>query len=290
MAVNGKRLTYDEVKKVVESKEHMLLSTDYKNATSILDVMCRHNHKYSTTFTGFRRGKGCGICSGKVITLGVVKEFVEKYNYTLLSDSYNGIFSRIHLLCPNGHDYMPTFNDFKCGCRCSICNGGIRLELEQVKSAIESNTGYILLSDSYTNNRQKLVIKCPKGHIYSAIYNLFQQGGRCPMCSNKTSKGERDMSLFVESFNIPIVKNDRTQIINPLTGYNLELDVWIPSINKAIEYNGLYWHSLQSKALNDKIKQEQCKQLGIDLLIVKEHNWINNNEFEREIIRRFING
>jgi len=27
--------------------------------------------------------------------------------------------------------------------------------------------------------------------------------------------------------------------MNPKTGWNLELDLWMPSLNKAIEYNGV---------------------------------------------------
>ena len=112
-----------------------------------------------------------------------------------------------------------------------------------MKNYIESE-GYQLLSDHYENAKTKLLLKCPIGHEHKIKFNNFQQGNRCPLCNKRTSKGEQDLALYIESFGIKIFKNDRSILVNPLTGKNLELDIYIPSLNKAIEYNGGYWHSL----------------------------------------------
>jgi len=39
---------------------------------------------------------------------------------------------------------------------------------------------------------------------------------------------------------------------------------------------------------NDKIKKDLCRQQGIDLLIVDEHNWINYKEMECKKISNWI--
>ncbi len=77
-----------------------------------------------------------------------------------------------------------------------------------------------------------------------------------------------------------VIENDRSQIINPKTGYNLELDIWIPELKKAIEYNGEYWHNNIIAEYRDSQKQLQCKNKGIDLLIIKEENWVNNKDYK----------
>ena len=78
--------------------------------------------------------------------------------------------------------------------------------------------------------------------------------------------------------------------MNPLTGKYLELDVWLPYQNKAIEYNGTYWHSFEDKIVRDKIKKQQCEKLGIELLIVNEEDYMYNKDSELNKIKQFIEG
>ena len=59
-----------------------------------------------------------------------------------------------------------------------------RLEYSFVKNQFETN-GYILLSDTYENAHTYLYYICNKGHKNKIKYNHFQQGKRCPTCSNK---------------------------------------------------------------------------------------------------------
>jgi len=285
---------YDYVKNYIESFGFSLLSTTYTNNKEKLPVMCPKGHEYSVKFGNFNKGSRCPVCAGKKkYTYDYVKSYIESTGYTLLSDSYINAHGKLLVECLNDHEYITNFNTFNQGHRCSKCmntlNGKSRsLDYEYVKSYIES-FGYTLLSDTYKNNCVKLLTVCPNGHKYSVKFGAFKDSGhRCSTCDNKSSKAEIDVQNYIESLGIPIVRNDRTQIVNPLTGRNLELDIWIPSMSKAIEYNGLYWHSFIDREKLDKIKQEQCQNLGIKLLIINEYNWIDNQEFEKRIIRNFI--
>ena len=57
---------------------------------------------------------------------------------------------------------------------------------------------------------------------------------------------------------------------------NHELDIWLPDIKVAIEYNGTYWHSLPIILESDKFKQIQCESKGIRLITIHEEDWTNN--------------
>jgi hypothetical protein len=67
-----------------------------------------------------------------------------------------------------------------------------------------------------------------------------------------------------------IIQNDRTILDG------LELDIWIPTINFAIEWNGIYHYKhikgnlLEQVQQKDKLKVEKCFEKEIDLYVVKD--------------------
>jgi hypothetical protein len=287
----SKKLTYDYVKDFIEKEGYQLLSKIYKNTNSKIKVKCPYDHVYEVTFGNFKIGRRCPGCFNNKQTHSYkhVKDFIEKEGYQLLSKTYKNANSKIKIKCPYDHVYEVTFGNFYRGQRCAKCNGGIRLTYDYVKAFIEKE-GYQLLSDTYKNARSKLKIKCSHNHVYETIFDVFQRGCRCPICNfkNRSSKAEIEIQNYIEALGYDIIRNDRTQILNPLTGYNLELDIWIPSLNKAIEYNGDYWHSLYKIKKYDKIKKEQCKKKGINLFIIKEYNWNNNKLLEFQKIKNWL--
>jgi hypothetical protein len=118
-------------------------------------------------------------------------------------------------------------------------------------------------------------------------------GNRCAICASMmtTSKLEEEVKSYIrEELNINFVENDRTMIMNTDTGHNLELDIWIPEQMRAIEVNGDYWHSTKSARRRDFIKSNECRKKGVNLLIIKEHQWYSNKEQEKKRINAFFGG
>lgn len=50
----------------------------------------------------------------------------------------------------------------------------------------------------------------------------------------------------------------------------MELDIYIPSLKLAIEYDGAFWHDGEKAKKREEAKFLRCQQLGINLLRVKE--------------------
>ena len=156
-----------------------------------------------------------------------------------------------------------------------------RLNINDIKKSFEIEE-YILLTTEYKNNLQKLDFICPLGHKHNITWSNWSNKNhkqRCGECYKIKgwSKPEREISEYIkEHYSGKIIKNDRTIIKNNLTSWNLELDVWLPEINKAIEYNGTYWHSIEYAKLKDNMKKEQCIQKGIDLLVIDDKDWYND--------------
>jgi hypothetical protein len=94
--------------------------------------------------------------------------------------------------------------------------------------------------------------------------------------------------IISEIYSGPVIYNDRKQIINPNTNRFLELDLWFPELNKAIECNGIYWHKRKKAIVRDKIKQSFCKDQGIDLLVITDEDW--PSEIDEVNINQFVVG
>ena len=106
------------------------------------------------------------------------------------------------------------------------------------------------------------------------------------------SKGEKEVLEFVKSiYSGTIIENDRTQMTpNDENGWieNHELDIWLPEIKVAIEYNGTYWHSIPNIIESDKFKKIQCESKGIRLLTISESDWDNEQDICKSKIIDFI--
>jgi signal recognition particle subunit SEC65 len=271
-----KRLTFEYVKDFIEDEGYKLLSTEYKNAQTKLEIQCSKGHIFEMRYNSFNQGRRCPDCyENTKPTYKQVKQIIENEGYKLLSTEYKKSSIKLEIQCPSGHLFQMRYNSFNQGRRCPECYGSKKHTYKQVKQNIEDE-GYKLLSTEYVNVKSRLKIQCPEGHIFEIRYDSFQQGTRCSVCNaqKQSSKAEKDIVQYVSSiYNGTIVENDRNTIVNHLTGMNLELDILLPDINKAIEYNGTYWHSDRYQKIKDKIKRDQCKELGIDLLVIDEKLW-----------------
>ncbi len=90
---------------------------------------------------------------------------------------------------------------------------------------------------------------------------------------------ESEIRNFLNEYKIDYIKGDRT-ILN-----GLELDIYIPDYNMAIEVNGVYWHSELYKDSKYHInKTLMCRDLGIELLHIWEDDW----KFKNLIIKSII--
>ncbi|MFW5795150.1 MAG: hypothetical protein ACOCV1_06660 [Bacillota bacterium] len=279
-----RKLSYEYVKSFIESYGYKLLSDEYINYNKKLKIKCnKKNHIFETSFDYFQRRPGCPICNNKNKGLHnkYSHEYVNKYlsnkGYQLLS-KYKNVKDTIKIQCPQKHIFYMSFGNFNQGHRCPIChnkNRGFhqRLSYEYVKEYIELFDGYKLLSKKYRKNSIKLNIQCPKGHKFKMTYSNFKNGQRCPICvhNSKSSNMEKEIQNYCKLiYNGKIINNDRQTILNPNTQQYLELDIYLPDLNKAIEFNGDYWHSKPDRIVCDRIKKEECKNNNIELLVIKE--------------------
>lgn len=107
-------------------------------------------------------------------------------------------------------------------------------------------------------------------------------GKGCPSCATRRfiSKPEQELQTFIGSHCEDAVFNTKA-VISPY-----ELDVYIPSMRVAVEFNGLYWHSeAQGKGSSyHHAKWLACKEQGIQLVQVWEDEWRDKPELVKQLL------
>jgi hypothetical protein len=239
-------------------------------------------------------GKYCDKkCSGlkrKTTDINELRLSFENEGYTLLTNEYNHNKQKLWFVCPNNHTHYTHLSNWKRGHRCGYCTGKYRLYIPDVIKAIESE-GYSIVTENIKNSKQKLHLKCPNDNdFYVSWDNWKSKHIRCT-CNSSSSSPENELYEFLKDYkplkHYKILKNQES-------GRYLELDIFFPSMNKAIEFNGDYWHCNPNKYdanyyhkqmglyaheiwQRDEQKKFLCMSNNIDLMTIWEDEWKYNN-------------
>ena len=135
----------------------------------------------------------------------------------------------------------------------------------------------------YVNYRKKVIITC-KTHgnfLQSPENHLYGKG--CPKCGNHFSKYEDEIIGILKD---KYIKNDR----NVLNGK--EIDIYIPSKNIGIEFNGLKWHSdwFAGKDRNYHVyKTNECENKGLGLIQIFEDEYKTKKKIVLSKLNHILN-
>ena len=277
-----------------------------------IPFICKKGHRYiNTPSDRARQPIGCPYCagikaiSGETDIFSVYPEYEKYWDYEKNQLDIHTVTKSSSIkrwwICDYGHSYDMSPNT-KFGGKsiqgCPICSGH-RVQKGFNDLAI---THPALCSEwDYDNNskepseysrgsRSKVWWKCVKGHSYKMSIKSRtrpRKGNKrpsgCPICNANASRKEIEVFEYIKSIlpkAVEVFRNDKT-LITPL-----ELDIYIPSKNIAIEFNGLYWHTEnQGKDRNyHKEKHDACRRKNIQLITIWEDEW----DFKREIVKSMI--
>jgi len=106
---------------------------------------------------------------------------------------------------------------------------------------------------------------------------------------NSTSKQEKEIIEYIfQNFkNLEIKSGDYSIICNPSTGSALQIDVYLPELSLAIEFNGDYWHNrelyendIKNKTCDSRemLKTRLCFEKNIYLIHMWYSDWVKDKE------------
>ena len=121
---------------------------------------------------------------------------------------------------------------------------------------------------TYGSNK-KVWWLCPKGHEYQATigHRTCGVGTNCPICNSgrQTSFAEQAVYYYVKKLYPDAINRYTADFLG-----RMELDIYIPSINYAIEYDGEPWHKGNAKLKREERKYILCKSKNIKLVRFRE--------------------
>ncbi len=107
---------------------------------------------------------------------------------------------------------------------------------------------------------------CPNGHDYQATTNHRSSGTDCPKCNagTQTSFAEQAVFFYVKKLYPDAISRYKAKFLG-----KMELDIFIPSIKYAIEYDGEAWHK-EENIKREELKYKRCKNNSIKLIRLRE--------------------
>ncbi len=262
-------------------------------------INCPSHGEFTQLPSNHISGQGCPKCKGLKITEKkslTTDKFINKasikhnnyYDYSLVD--YIHSKNNIKIICPRHGEFEQQAVAHLRGKGCVKCaiertkKNLTKTKDEFITEAVKihgKKYDYSLVD--YINSHTKIKIICSKhGEFEQVPYDHITNHG-CINCSTSVSSQETEINKFLIDSGIKTIQSSMS-IIKPH-----QLDIFIPSHNIAIEFNGLYWHN-ELKLPNDYHlnKTELCKKEGIRLIHIFEDEWLNKKDIVKSRLKNIL--
>jgi RimJ/RimL family protein N-acetyltransferase len=296
LCVGNKRKTTEWfIKKATEihSTKYNYSKVVYKNMHSKIKIICPEHGEFLQSPAAHLVGQGCPLCikNRTLNTTSFIKKATEihgaKYDYSKVV--YKNSKTKIIIICPEHGEFLQSPDMHLQGQGCVICsNNKKKLTTEDfIERAIQKHCWkYSYTKVNYFNRRTKVTIICKDHGEFKQLPLMHLIGQGCPKCKNvSVSKLEKELVEFIKyNYSGKILENDRT-ILN-----GKEVDIYLPDLKIALEFNGLYWHTEEyiSKYYH-KEKTELALTKGVRLIHLWEDDWVYHNNRTKSWLLSILN-
>lgn len=273
--------------------------------------ICPKGHSYDMDVRLRAKGYQCPICRNKRLLKGyndlatVHPEIAAQWDY----EKNGGQLPEEFVLSAKksfwwkcnvcGYEWKTAIANRHRGTGCPACNNVI---VQQGKNDLLSQRPELCKEWDYEKNdlrpeqvalyaRKKVAWICPKGHEYTAAVSDRTKGAGCPKCQQerKVSFPEKAICYYVSKYFNNVKANYRAEWLG-----GFELDIYLPDIQVAIEYDGIYGHSTKYGKGRDERKNYACEKQGIKLIRIREKGCAEivgqYASFQVESSKKFVEG
>jgi hypothetical protein len=281
---------------------------DYVNSGTKIKIKCLTcNEDFYQRPGRHLLGSGCPKCGGskKLTKDDFVKKAMlrhnNKYDYYPKVEDYVNSGTKIKIKCLTcKSDFLQTPSDHLNGYGCPNCGGSKKLTKDLfIKKAMkihcyEHKYFYYPEINDYFNNQTKINIKCLLcNKDFKQRPNDHLNGQGCPYCCKK-SKGCMKIISFLKENHIEY--DIEYTFDDCVSKRSLRFDFYLPKHNLCIEYDGKqHFKSIDffggqeaylNRIKNDKIKDDYCKDKGLDLIRIPYFEIKNIDNILNNITKR----
>lgn len=163
--------------------------------------------------------------------------------------------------CPYCHNQkvLKGFNDFETWCKDN--------ERQDLLAEWDYEENIVDTSEILPFSNKKYFWICSFGHRYSAVLDSrTKMYTGCSKCYNQTSFPEQAVLYYLRSSDLPSIES---RFRYQTEDKKYEIDIYIPSLNVGIEYDGVNWHG-ENKIELDERKNKVLSKAGIKLIRMRE--------------------
>lgn len=284
--------------KIIYGEKYTYELTEYVSAHIPLLVTCDVHGPVKTRAANFLSGKGCRAC-GRLVTASKLYKSTEDFiaaakkkhgnRYDYSRTIYKGATVKAEFICQDHGLFLQTPQNHmqnngckKCGTKAIIAARLLTREEFIRRAVLVHGDRYDYSEVEYKGVFVKAKIKCKDHGAFWQTPDRHMAGNGCRRCSvNGPSTPELEILEFVKTLDPSAEGSHRTAIGRQ------ELDVYSPSRNIAIEFNGLYYHSDKFRESTYHLEKLQiCRSKGIDLIQIFEDEWAD--PIKKQIVKSII--
>lgn len=245
-------------------------------------------------------GQGCPDCGIKLRSVDRVVSKEECIKKAVLkhgdSYDYSSVINfttqrNIYQVTCRKHGKFPIrFDTHLEGRGCKKCgidkrSNKLRLPIEEFWKRIEDRhfDTYTYENTKYISDNHTIKVTCKIHGDFEVIPSNHFKGSGCSQCNIITSTAEIELRRFLEPY-LEFEYSNRNILNN-----KAELDIFIPELKVAIEYNGVYYHSDKFQPSDYHLnKTTQCINKGIHLIHIFEDEWIYRKDKVKSLLLEAI--
>ena len=284
----SKTIKFINTAKLIHGERYDYNNVDYIKNNIKVKIICPIHGEFEQTPNNHLKGSSCKKCANQNQTK-TNEDFINKSllihgsKYVYSKTNYVNANTKVKIICPIHGEFEQNPSKHLLGQGCYSC-GIEKIKEKTVKSnnifineaKEKHNDKYDYSLVNYVNSHTKTNFICVEHGIFEQAPYSHLSGKGCPKCGLVYDKLEGEVKEFISSLKLLFEENTR-KIIQPL-----ELDIYIPSHNLAIEFDGLYWHSDKFTINNYHLnKTETCEKQGIQLIHVFEDEW----SYKQDIVK-----
>lgn len=215
------------------------LSYKYVRNGEKLKWMCSYGHLFDASFNKIQQGRGCPHCSKRVKhTIEFAQKLANNMGGECLTKEYINVVTSMSWKCKRDHIFTTCLANVMAGKWCKECYHieSRKYTIKDAQHLAKENGGWCL-SDKYINFTSKMIWKCNQNHIWSASFSSIKSGTWCKSCSKH--KTQNKISEIIENIYGEIKTNYKGfDWLAGDSGCKQEIDIWVPKLKLAIEYDG----------------------------------------------------